>query len=350
MDCSSLFRSVRGRRALLALAVLGMVCVTAFALSGKSHAADPIPGVQADFKWSPTVPGVGQTVTFESTSQVTGLGNDIADYRWDVDGDPSNGFETGWGSTPVITTTYSELGSYTVRLQVEDTLGNRSTMKKTIKVAAQAPVASYRFAPAAPLVNQPVTFTSTASDADGTIAEQVWDLNGDGVYDNGAGPTALRTFSARGSYVVGLRVTDNDGAVAFYSQTIVVGASPGPAALGKPRLLSPFPVVRIAGRTTRWGVHLTRLSVDAPPGSVVRVRCKGPSCPFSSSVRAARVVRLRSLERALRSGVIIRIYVSSAGAIGKYTVFKIRKGRQPPIRDDSCLMPGSLKPIACPSA
>jgi hypothetical protein len=66
-------------------------------------------------------------------------------------------------------------------------------------------------------------------------------------------------------------------------------------------------------------------------------------------VRAAKVVRLRSLERALRAGVIIRIYVSSTGAIGKYTVFKIRKGRQPPIRDDSCLMPGSLRPIACPS-
>jgi hypothetical protein len=346
MDCSSLFTSVRGR---CLLAVPAVVCVAAFALSGNSHAADPLPGVQADFKWSPAVPAVGQTVTFESTSQATGIGNTVVDYRWDLDGDPNNGFETGWGSTPVITTTYAQPGTYSVRLQVEDTLGNRSTMKKSVTVVAQAPVAAYTFAPAAPLVNQPVTFTSTATDPDGTIVEQVWDLNGDGVYDNGAGPTALRTFSAPGSYVVGLRVTDNDGAVAFYSQTIVVRAVAGLTGLAKPRLLSPFPVVRIAGRTTRVGVRLTRLSVDAPAGSVVKVRCKGPSCPFRSSVRAARVVRLRGLERALHAGVTIRIYVTSTGSIGKYTVFKIRKGRRPPIRVDSCLMPGSLKPIACPA-
>jgi PKD domain len=349
MDCSSLFTSGRGRRSLIALVTLVLMCVAAFVLSGNSHAADPLPGVQADFKWSPAVPAVGQTVTFESTSHATGVGNAVVDYRWDLDGDTGNGYETGWGSTPVITTSYAELGTYDVRLQVKDSFDNRSTIKKTVTVAAQAPVASYAFAPAAPLVNQPVTFTSTSTDAGGTIAEQVWDLNGDGVYDNGAGPTALRSFSAPGSYVVGLRVTDNNGAVGFYSQTIVVGALPGPTGLGKSRLLSPFPVVRIAGRTTRGGVRLTRLSVDAPPGSVVRVRCKGPGCPFRSSVRAAKVVRLRRLERTLRAGVIIRIYVTGTSAIGKYTVFKIRRGH-PPVRDDSCLMPGSLKPIACPTA
>lgn len=352
MDCSSLFTSGRGRRSLIALATLLVVCVAAFAFSfafsGKSRAADPLPGVQAKFKWSPAVPAVGQTVTFESTSQATGIGNAIADYRWDLDGDTDNGFETGWGSTPVVSTTYAKPGSYAVRLQVKDTLDNRSTIKKTVTVAAKAPVASYTVAPVPPLVNQPVTFTSTSTDADGTIAEQVWDLNGDGAYDNGAGPTVLRTFSAPGSYVVGLRVTDNDGAVAFHAQTIIVGPLPGPIGLGKPRLLSPFPVVRIAGRTLRGGVRLTRLSINAPLGSVITVRCKGTSCPFSSSVRLAKVVRFRRLERRLRVGVVVRIYVTRTGAIGKYTVFKIRKGRAP-VRKDSCLMPGSLKPIACPS-
>ena len=87
-----------------------------------SHAADPIPGVQADFKWAPAVPGVGQTVTFESTSQATGIGNAVADYRWDLDGDTGNGYETGWGSTSVITTTYDVVGTVDVRLQVRDTL------------------------------------------------------------------------------------------------------------------------------------------------------------------------------------------------------------------------------------
>ncbi len=316
-----------------------------------SHAADPIPGVQADFKWAPAVPGVGQTVTFESTSQASGIGNAIADYRWDLDGDTSNGYETGWGSTSVITTSYDVPGTVDVRLQVRDTLENRSTIKKTVTVAKQAPVASYSFTPAAPRVNEPVTFTSTASDSDGTIAELVWDLNGDGSFDNGAGASALRSFPAPGAYVVGLRATDNEGMVSFYSQSIAVGTGLPPAAvppLLRLQLLSPFPVVRIAGRTTRRGVRIKLLSIDAPPGSTVQVRCRGRSCPFTSSVRTAKFVRVRRLERKLRAGVTVRVYVSSTTAIGKYTVFKIRK-RQSPLRSDACLMPGSLRPAVCPS-
>ena len=70
-------------------------------------------------------------------------------------------------------------------------------------------------------------FTSTSSDPDGTLIEQVWDLNGDGNYDNGGGATALRSFADAGSYVVGLRVTDNAGLVSFDSQTLTVVPAPG---------------------------------------------------------------------------------------------------------------------------
>jgi PKD domain-containing protein len=348
MDCSMLVSSRRGRRLAIAAGTLIVACGAAFGLAGASRASDPIPGVQADFKWTPGVPVVGQTVTFESTSKATGLANSVADYRWDLDGETDNGYETGWDSTPVITTTFAQKGSVSVRLQVRDTLDNRSTIKKTVDVGGQAPVASYTFSPAAPLVNDPVTFTAVASDTDGTIAELVWDLNGDGVYDNGAGPTALRSFSAAGAYVVGLRATDNEGVVSFYSQTLAVAAPSIPAAAVPPwTLLSPFPVVRIAGRVSRRGVRLSLLSVEAPPGSSVQVRCKGRTCPFRRSARAAGVVRLRRLEKALRAGVVIRIYVTSSSAIGKYTSFKIRK-RRAPLRADGCLAPDSLKRIPCP--
>ena len=49
------------------------------------------------------------------------------------------------------------------------------------------------------------------------------------------------------------------------------------------------------------------------------------------------------------SGETVRIYVTSNRAIGKYTVFKILK-KAAPIRIDGCLMPGSFKPVVCPSA
>jgi hypothetical protein len=333
MDRRRFFSSARGRRSAIALGAL--VVLTGAGQSSSAVAQEVLPGVRADFRWTPAVAGIGQAVTFESTSEATGIGNAIDEYRWDLDGDTDNGYETGWGSTPVITTSYNAAG----------------TITKTVTVG-QPPVASFSVSPAAPLVNEPVTFTSTASDPDGSIAELAWDLNGDGSYDNGTGPVALRSFSAPGAYVVGLRVTDNDGLISFYSQTVAVGGAPPFAAVPpvlRLQLLSPFPVVRIAGRTTRRGVRVKLLRVDAPPGSTIQVRCKGKSCPFHSSVRAANVVRVKRLERVLRAGVRVRVYVTSPTAIGKYTVFKVRR-RQAPLRADACLMPGSLNPVPCPSS
>jgi hypothetical protein len=222
------------------------------------------------------------------------------------------------------------------------------------------PVASFTFAPAAPAVNQPVLFTSTSSDPDGTITDQVWDLNGDGNYDNGGGATAMRTFSDAGQYVVGLRVTDNSGLVSFDSQTVTVTATPGaPVSTQKdgPRLLSPFPVVRIAGRITRRGTRVRILRVSAPVGSKISVRCSGRACPFKKQVRAvptaagsrgAVTFRVRRLERLLLPGVRVRVYVTKRGAIGKYTKLRFRAGK-PPVRTDQCLMPGSWTPVDCPT-
>jgi PKD domain len=352
MDSSSLVSSLRRRSGVIAAVAFVVSCATGLALSSATRAVDPPPGVAADFKWNPAVPVVGQTVIFESTSTVVGPGNTIVDHRWDLDGDTSNGFEVDTGTTPTVNASYQDRGEYGVRLRVEDADGNRSTIRKTVRVAGQAPIASYTFAPTAPLAGQPVTFTSTAIDPDGSLAEQVWDLDGDGVYDNGAGPTALRAFANPGVYVVGLRATDNEGAVSFYSQTVIVDALPfvpGPTPKPGLQLLSPFPVVRIAGRLSRYGVRLKLLSIDAPLGSNVVVRCKGRSCPFKKQTPRGSSVRVSKLERSLRAGVTVRIFVTSKTAIGKYVVFKIRRGATP-LRTDACLMPGSYKPVSCSRA
>ena len=119
------------------------------------------------------------------------------------------------------------------------------------------------------------------------------------------------------------------------------------------RLLNPFPIVRIAGRIGRSGTRFRVLSVNAPQGATVTVRCKGRGCPFKASSRsatAARQVRIRKLERRLlRAGATIRIFVTKPGSIGKYTSIRIRGGK-PPRRSDRCLMPDSnTKPVKCPS-
>jgi PKD repeat protein len=59
-----------------------------------------------------------------------------------------------------------------------------------------------------------VTFTDTSTDSDGMIASRAWDTDNAGAYDDGTGATAQRTFTSAGTFTVGLRVVDDDGAPA----------------------------------------------------------------------------------------------------------------------------------------
>jgi PKD repeat protein len=350
--------SVRRISLVIAIALLALALV---AVPGARPA--PPKDIPTDFSWTPASPTPGQVVTFTATTNPPS-GVDVKNYDWDLNGD---GAVDAHGAT--ATWSYPAPGAVSVHLLVKGKGNHRGEAAHTVTVQAPAgggggtpppkpPVASFTISPAAPAVNQPVLFTSSSSDPDGTLKEQVWDLNGDGSYDNGSGPTALRTFTAAGEYVVGLRVTDDAGLVAFYSRTLTVQSAPGaPITTQKstPRLLNPFPVIRIAGRITPRGTRVRVLRVDTPAGTKVSIRCTGRSCPFRKQVRSvsptvqsrsAITVRVRRLERLLLPGVQVRLYVTKQGAVGKYTRLRFRAGK-PPKRADRCLMPGSWAPAEC---
>lgn len=124
-------------------------------------------------------------------------------------------------------------------------------------------------------------------------------------------------------------------------------AAPRPAA--PPRLMRPVPVVRIRGFATARGARITLLSVSAPRGVRIAVRCRGRGCPTRPAAQAAALTRLRRYERFLPAGVHLRIAVTKPGRIGKVTTFRIRRGA-PPVRTDRCLYPGRRKAVACPGA
>lgn len=92
--------------------------------------------------------------------------------------------------------------------------------------ANQPPTSSFTYAPSAPQRNEKVTFSSTSSDADGTIASQSWDLNGDGVFGDATGPSASTSFATTGPHTVRLRVTDDFGASTVSSKTVDVANRP----------------------------------------------------------------------------------------------------------------------------
>jgi PKD repeat protein len=345
-------------------AALASVAIGVAVAPGVSPAA--VNDIAVDFTWSPPAPSPGQVVTFQAAADPPS-GVQVTGYDWDLNGD---GRFDVHGQAPRWS--YAAPGPVTVRLRVKGKDGHRGEVVHTVSVRApmgggggpppQPPVASFTVAPAAPSVNQPVLFTSTSSDPDGTITDQVWDLNGDGNYDNGGGATAMRTFADPGEYVVALRVTDSSGLVSFDSQTVNVAETPATGAAlqiqnSGARLLSPFPVVRIAGRITTRGTRVRLLRVTAPVGSKISVRCSGRGCPFKKQVRSvasgagslgAVSFRVRRLERLLLPGVRVRVYITRRGTIGKYTKLRFRAGK-PPVRTDQCLLPGSWAPAACPA-
>lgn len=234
------------------------------------------------------------------------------------------------------------------------------------------PTASFIFTPATPLVDETVTFQSTSAPAQGvTITALAWTVSGEGVSMSGSGSTYTTAFPAPGVYVVTLTATDEDGQSSTTEQAVTVAPGPQspppqapppppppPPGQSRALLMQPFPIVTVAGRLTRGGARLQLLSVLAPVGARISVRCAGRGCPRRARVVVAAasghagtltaLVRFRRFERALPAGARLIVTVTAPGEIGKYTSLHIRRGA-PPRRADLCMMPAQRLPRGCPS-
>jgi hypothetical protein len=120
------------------------------------------------------------------------------------------------------------------------------------------------------------------------------------------------------------------------------------------RWMRPFPIVRIRGWLTPRGARVTVLTVRAPRGARIKVRCTGRGCPRRSlarstaGARSAALVHLRPYERHLSGSLRIEISVTRTGYVGKRTVILLRRGKAP-ARRDLCLYPGARKAKVCPA-
>jgi hypothetical protein len=226
---------------------------------------------------------------------------------------------------------------------------------------------------------------------DWVAAEQKWDLDGDGKYDDATGSTATLTFAKPGTHTVGIDITYECGFNEKIRRKIevlaatppspaapAVAAPPPPppppatpvtrqppavappgivapepastvAATAAPRKLTPTPVVRMRGLIRGHRVRVTELSVRTQPGSLVRVTCRGAGCPIMTIVTRARsrhALRLRIFERRIAPGTVLDVVVTMSSRIGKYTRFTFRRGKTP-LRTDACAAAGSGQRIAC---
>ena len=129
-------------------------------------------------------------------------------YRWDFDNDSTYELE---GDYPNPTYHYPAAGDYTACLSITDSRGCTDKVCKPVHVKNLPPVAEFGFNGTGCKVG--ILNASASYDPDGNITTYEWDLNDDGVYDNGTGVTC--TFGPvpvpPEDYWIGLMVTDDAG-------------------------------------------------------------------------------------------------------------------------------------------
>jgi len=362
--------------------VVGAIVALGVTVPGAASAVPPT----AAFDMTPAIIQAGERVTFTDRSTDDGT---IVRRGWDINGD---GVITDPDGPPRLTRKYKGPGCFTIVLRVTDDAGQVTEVRRVLTVVPkrapktpcpgapppprprppaapppprnESPIAAFGFAPGMPRAGEPITLTSTSTDADGAVSGHAWELDGDSDFDDASGPTATVTYPTAGARTVTLWVTDDRGASGLAFQTVAVQPAAAavetapPAAAGvlgssrRSRARTPAltATVRIRGQIVRDVVRVRLLTVQADYGSTIIVRCSGRGCPFHTararSRSFARIVSIRRLQRRLRAGTVIRVMVTKPGRIGRYTRFRLRSGAAPD-RRDLCLRYGSDRPFSC---
>ncbi len=178
----------------------------------------PVPAFSA----SPNPVAAGIQTTFDASASADPDGA-VVRYEWDLDGNGS--YETDTGETPTATASYQTSGDVQVGLRTTDDAGEAATTTRTVTVFGTLPTASFTATPNPVTTGDQVDFDASGStDPEGPIVRYEWDLDGNGTYetDTGSTPTASRSYAAKGPVMVGLRVTDGDGATSTASVGLLV--------------------------------------------------------------------------------------------------------------------------------
>ncbi len=154
------------------------------------------------------------------------------------------------GTGPTARHTYSAPGTYAVSATVTDDDGATAIGTTTVTVADLPPTAA--FAATCELATCSVD-ASGSDDPDGEIASYAWTF-GDG--GTGTGETAVHTYTASGTYTIGLTVTDARGQTATASRPVTVDVPAGQGFVG---------VTGTTGQPTS-NRHQTTIPADVLPG------------------------------------------------------------------------------------
>ncbi|MFL5402590.1 MAG: PKD domain-containing protein [Gemmatimonadales bacterium] len=184
------------------MAVSTVVLAAAWACGGDGGNVQPNTPPVANF----TAPActAGNPCTFASTS--TDADGTITATHWDFADDQTSADGTS------VAHLFAAAGTFNVTLTVTDNAGDKNAKTLGVVVTAATPVnvppvASFTVPTCA--ATAACTFTSTSTDADGTVVSAHWDFGDQTSMD---GLSVDHTYSAAGTFNVTLTVTDDKGA------------------------------------------------------------------------------------------------------------------------------------------
>jgi len=168
---------------------------------------------------SPTHILEDESVSFDGAASYDPDGT-VVDWQWDFNGDGTYGDACSGGMT-TPTALFPNPGTFNVKLKVVDNEGGVGILATPIQVIADdvpnvPPIAS-AIAVTSTDINAcgTVEFDASGSfDADGILAQYLWDFNGDGtfgdLYDSGDNIHPVKDFPNSGSFDVQLKVVDDE--------------------------------------------------------------------------------------------------------------------------------------------
>ena len=160
----------------------------------------------------------GQAITIDGSGSTDPDGS-IALYEWDIE---NNGTYDYTSSSPAISHTYTQQGTYTIRLRVTDDLGATGEALTTAVISDTSPAADFTGSPTSGNAPLTISFTDNSTGYDQPLSYR-WDFDNDGNIDSIVQNPSY-TYSNDGTYTVKLTVTDSDGSLNTLTRTDYVTA------------------------------------------------------------------------------------------------------------------------------